>query len=117
MHTILTRSARLLTFAGLLFVVGCGENSPPPASTEISTSAKQQVAEFIAFAKKNPKQAGTQCQMLLESTEAYVRDFGEGFQPLHDAVKELNDLYSQKADPKAIAEKLPALEDALSKLP
>lgn len=73
----------------------------------MADSAQAQVRAFIEQDAGQPEQ---QLSLLLESLEAYARDYGGAFVELHASASELHDLYQQQAPADQIAEKRDHLE-------
>lgn len=72
----------------LILLAGCGrESSPPPSVSQVATTAKERLDGFVEAALKNPKQAGDQLTILLESLDAYAKEYGGGFVELRDMAK------------------------------
>lgn len=75
---------------GLLIVLlaGCGgESTPAPTTAQIGTAVKERFDSFVETALKNPKQAATEMTILMESLDAYARDYGGAFVELRDMTK------------------------------
>lgn len=72
----------------LITLAGCGgESTPPPTVSQIATTAKERLDGYVESALKNPKQAGDQLTVLLESLDGYAKEYGGGFVELRDMAK------------------------------
>tara|TARA_R110002074_G_scaffold228492_2_gene400175 strand:+ start:26 stop:403 length:378 start_codon:yes stop_codon:yes gene_type:complete len=97
---------------------GCGgrESSPPPTETEKSKVAQKSIDDFIAAAKKSPKQAAQNLSILMESLEAYASEYEGPYIELRDAAKELLSLYQSSAAKDKIDAQLEVLQQKASAL-
>lgn len=97
---------------------GCGGPSDaPPTESQQATQAKQIVVDFTAQARKKPAQAPQQLDVLLEALDAYAANDGGPYVQLRDTAKELQTLYTNKADKPEIEKKLAELEQQANALP
>lgn len=113
------RSFLISCLAGtVLMVGGCGSPSDaPPSEAQQATRAKQIVVDFTAQARKKPAQAPQQLNVLLEALDAYAANHGGPYVQLRDTAKELQTLYTNKADKADIEKKLAELEQQANTLP
>ncbi|MEZ6125631.1 MAG: hypothetical protein R3C49_21005 [Planctomycetaceae bacterium] len=116
------KSFTLLFIAAPLFLAaaGCGNGQPVaerPQPVEISQTAKQQLADFIALVEKSPAKAKAEGPILMESMDAYAVDYGEEFAAVRTAVSGLNDVLQNGADAATIQAKLEDLKTVVSFLP
>ncbi|WP_417388207.1 hypothetical protein [Gimesia sp.] len=107
--------AVLLLFSSVL--TGCGApSSPPPTETQKSDVAKKSVDEFVAAAKKKPKEAAQNLTILMESLDAYANEYEGPYIELRDAAKELLSLYQSSAAKDKIDAQLEVLQQKANAL-
>ena len=76
-------------------LVGCGSapSAPPPSETSKSEMAQKSIEDFIASAKKTPKDAAQELTILMESLDTYATEYEGSYVALRDSAKELLSLY------------------------
>jgi len=93
----------------LILIPACSSSEPvpPPTNSELVTSAKQDVLEFVASAKKAPKASKQQGMVLFESLEP-IED--PALAELQATAKSLSEQYTSNAEASKISETLTKLQ-------
>lgn len=96
-----------LLIVGSLATAGCGNRTARPSGHEMAGSAQERVH---AFFEQDGRQAEQHLALLLESLEAYARDYRGDFVPLHESAEQLLQLYRDQAPAEQIAQLREELE-------
>jgi len=97
--------------------MGCGGGSAPkPKTTEIATLAKSSVNSTAERIATSPKSASQEMALLLESLEAYARDYGGSFKELLATAKSVQSELSASPDQAKVESELVRLKGAADKL-
>ncbi|QDT26253.1 hypothetical protein Enr10x_15540 [Gimesia panareensis] len=107
----------LFIFTVSLPACGGPPSMPPPTDSEQSEVAQKSIDDFIAAARKEPKQAAQKLSILMESLEAYASEFQGPYVELRDEAKKLLDMYQNSAAKEKIDAQLDVFKqksDALS---
>lgn len=109
----------LALFIFTVSLAGCGgpPTTPPATDSEQSEVAQKSIDDFIAAAKKQPKEAAQNLSILMESLEAYASEFQGPYVELRDEAKKLLDMYQNSAARDKVDAQLDVLKqksDALS---
>lgn len=95
----------------------CGGREAPPQSEHTRNEvAQKSVEEFVASAKKSPKEAAQNLSVLMESLEAYASEYEGPYIKLRDTAKELQALYQSAAAQDKIDAQLDALKQQAESL-
>ncbi|QDV49690.1 hypothetical protein [Gimesia fumaroli] len=93
-----------------------GPAAAPQAEHTRNEVAQKSVEEFVASAKKNPKNAAQNLSVLMESLEAYASEYEGPYIQLRDTAKELQSLYQSSAAKDKIEAQLDALKQQAESL-
>ncbi len=110
---------KLLVLLSLICVVatGCGsENASAPKSSETAAAAKQQIDKAVSQITQSPATASNDLGLLLESLEAYARDYGGPFKDLLETAKSVQSELNGKPDQSKLESELGRLTAAANKL-
>lgn len=111
----MSRFLMLSSLMLLSLVVACtsSESVPVPTNSELVSGAKQSVLDFVASAKKSPKQAKAEGMVLYESLDP-LED--PALTDLKATAKTLSEQYASNADTAEISQTIDKLQQQAEQL-